>query len=49
MKYISFAVPSYNSQDYLSKCVESLLVGGDDVEIIIVDDGSTDNTAKIAD
>ena len=31
-------------------CVDSLLVGGEDVEILIVDDGSTkDNTAKIAD
>lgn len=49
MKLITFAIPSYNSQNYLKKCVESLLVGGDDVEIIIVNDGSTDNTAEIAD
>lgn len=49
MKLITFAVPSYNSQDYLDKCVNSLLAGGDEVEIIIVDDGSTDNTGKIAD
>lgn len=49
MKYLSFAVPCYNSQDYMANCIESLLVGGDDVEIIIVDDGSKDNTAKIAD
>lgn len=48
-KLISFVVPSYNSQDYLSICVESLLTGGDDVEIIIVDDGSKDNTGRIAD
>lgn len=48
-KLISFAVPSYNSQDYLSNCIESLLKGGEDVEIIIVDDGSTDSTAQIAD
>ena len=34
MKYLTIAVPSYNSHDYLSKCVESLLVGGEDVEII---------------
>lgn len=49
MKYLSFAVPCYNSQDYMANCIESLLVGGDDVEIIIVDDGSKDNTGKIAD
>jgi hypothetical protein len=49
MKLISFAVPSYNSQNYLKKCIESLLVGGEDVEIIIVNDGSTDNTGDIAD
>ncbi len=49
MKLISFAIPSYNSEAYMSKCIESLLPGGEDVEIIIVDDGSTDSTADIAD
>lgn len=49
MKLISIAVPSYNSQDYLNRCVDTLLAGGDDVEILIVNDGSTDNTGKIAD
>ena len=49
MKLISFTIPCYNSQDYMRKCIESLLPGGDDVEIIIVDDGSKDDTAKIAD
>lgn len=48
MKIISFAVPCYNSQDYMSKCIDSLLVGRDDVEIIIVNDGSKDDTSKIA-
>lgn len=34
----------------MRKCIDSLLEGGEDVEIIIVDDGSTkDNTAEIAD
>lgn len=49
MKLLSFAVPSYNSQDYLEKCVESLVVGGDDVEVMIIDDGSVDKTPQIAD
>jgi len=49
MKLLSITVPCYNSQDYMKKCIDSLLVGGDEVEIIIVDDGSTDNTAAIAD
>ncbi len=49
-KIISFAVPCYNSAAYMEKCIDSLLVGGDDVEIIIVDDdGSVDETAAIAD
>ena len=48
MKLISFAVPCYNSQAYMKKCIDSLLTGGDDVEIIIVNDGSTDITLKIA-
>ena len=48
MKLLSIAVPSYNSQNYLHKCVDSLLKGGEDVEILIVNDGSTDNTRKIA-
>ena len=49
MKILSFGVPCYNSEAYMEKCIESLLVGGDDVEIIIVDDGSKDGTAAIAD
>ncbi len=48
MKLISFTVPCYNSQGYMKKCVDSLLTGGDDVEIIIVNDGSKDDTLKIA-
>lgn len=50
MKTITFAIPCYNSAAYMDKCIESLLAVGDDIEIIIVNDGSTkDNTAEIAD
>ena len=49
MKLISFVVPCYNSQEYMEKCINSLLKGGGDIEIIIVNDGSSDNTAAIAD
>ena len=50
MKTISFAVPCFNSADYMEKCVESLLPCGDDIEIILVDDGSTkDATPEICD
>lgn len=49
MKLLSIAIPCYNSEAYMKKCVDSLLVGGEDVEIIIVDDGSKDRTAEIAD
>jgi glycosyltransferase involved in cell wall biosynthesis len=48
MKYISFVVPSYNSEKYLNKCIDSLLVCKEHVEIIIVNDGSKDNTINIA-
>ena len=50
MKILSIAIPCYNSESYMRKCIESLLVGGEEVEIIIVDDGSAkDKTAEIAD
>lgn len=49
MKLLTVTVPCYNSQDYMEKCVDSLLAGGEQMEIIIIDDGSKDNTGKIAD
>ena len=50
MKLLSIAIPCYNSEDYMRNCIESLLPGGEEVEIIIVDDGSEkDRTAEIAD
>ena len=49
MKLLTVTVPCYNSQDYMEKCIDSLLVGGDRVEIIVIDDGSKDNTGAIGD
>ena len=49
VKLLTITVPCYNSQDYMENCVNSLLPGGEDVEILIVDDGSKDDTAAIAD
>ncbi len=48
MKILTVAIPCYNSQEYMEKSIRSALNGGDRVEIIIVDDGSTDDTLKIA-
>lgn len=53
MKTITFAVPCYNSAEYMDKCIESLLAcddGRNDIQIVIVDDGSTkDDTPAKAD
>ena len=49
MKILTIAIPSYNSQAYMRNCIECLLPGGEDVEILIVDDGSSDDTPAIAD
>ena len=49
MKLLTFAIPSYNSESFMDKCIESLLPGGGDVEILIINDGSTDMTGHVAD
>ena len=49
MKLITFTVPCYNSAAYMDHCIETLLTAGEDAEIILVDDGSKDDTGKIAD
>ena len=50
-KLITFAVPCYNSAAYMDHCIETILQGGgEDIEIILVDDGSTrDDTPAICD
>ncbi|MBR6770447.1 MAG: glycosyltransferase family 2 protein [Lachnospiraceae bacterium] len=49
MKLLTVTVPCYNSAEYMERCIESLLIGGEDIEIIIVNDGSTDATKEVAD
>ena len=49
-KLITFAVPCYNSAEYMDHCIGTLLTAGEEAEIILVDDGSTkDNTPEICD
>ena len=48
-KILTVVIPCYNSQDYMKHCIKSLLCEREGLEIIIVDDGSTDDTAAIAD
>lgn len=49
LKLLTIIVPCYNAADYLERSVTSLLMGGSDVEIILVDDGSMDATAALID
>lgn len=50
MKILTIAIPCYNSEAYMEKCIRSILPVGEDVEILIVDDGSMkDRTPQIAD
>ena len=49
MKLITFTVPCYNSAAYMEHCIDTLLTAGDEADILLVDDGSTDGTRAIAD
>lgn len=51
MKIITFVVPCYNSSEYMDKCINTLLESGqeEDIEIILVNDGSKDDTGLKAD
>lgn len=48
-KVLTVVVPCYNSAAYLRRCVDSLVPGGDAVEILLVDDGSWDETPALVD
>jgi len=48
MPKLTVIVPVYNTEKYLKKCIDSLLSQTlDNIQIIIVNDGSTDNSAEI--
>lgn len=48
MTKVSLIVPIYNSQNYLEKCIKSLISQTlKDIQIILINDGSTDNSEKI--
>ena len=49
---ISIIVPSYNSSDYLERCINSMACQDlpyESYEVIVINDGSTDNTVEILD
>lgn len=49
MPKVSIIVPIYNVEKYLERCIESLIEQTlKDIQIILVNDGSTDNSGKIA-
>lgn len=48
MKLLTITIPCYNSQAYMQHAIESALSAGKNAEILIVDDGSSDNTLSIA-
>ncbi len=49
-KIVSFIIPAYNSERYLEKCLNSFCCDeiAELIEVLIVDDGSTDRTSEIA-
>ena len=47
-KILSLIIPSYNSASYLRNCLDSLVIDDEAIEVIVVDDGSSDETFAIA-
>ena len=46
MEKVSIIIPAYNSEEYIRKALESI-PKRDDIQVIVIDDGSTDNTKEI--
>ena len=49
MKLLTVAIPCYNSAEYMDHAIETVLVGGEEIEILLIDDGSRDRTPQLAD
>lgn len=48
MPKVSIIIPVYNVESYLSKCLDSIVNQSlKDIEVIVVNDGSTDNSQNI--
>ena len=49
-KVLTIVIPSYNMENYLEKCCDSLLLSEnmDKIEVLIINDGSKDRTSQIA-
>lgn len=46
--FLTIIIPLYNARRYISRCLDSLLnVGQEDIELIVVDDGSSDGSAGV--
>lgn len=51
MKKLSIIIPAYNAENYIERCIDSILDQqyNNEIEIIVVNDGSTDSTEDILD
>ena len=47
MPKVSVIIPSFNRPHLLARCVESVRQAGPDIEVVVVDDASSDGTAKV--
>jgi glycosyltransferase involved in cell wall biosynthesis len=50
-KILTIVIPTYNMQDYLHRCLNSLIVSEEQIqhlEVLVVNDGSKDNSSAIA-
>ncbi|MBM9594010.1 glycosyltransferase [Roseitranquillus sediminis] len=46
MEHVSILIPAYNAEEWITEAIESALRQGPDVEVVVVDDGSTDGTVE---